>query len=98
MNQIIMPTPEPNSPLAPFGVLGFFNSGNLSLQLNLIESMVLSAEGELTVTMHSGHSQLLAPDAAKIFMADANEFVKKLLQQMHQPKVVGVPPGTQLRM
>jgi len=97
MNRIILPTPEPSSPLAPFGVLGFFQSGNLSLQLNLIESIVLSAENEITVTMHSGHCHLLSADAGKIFLADANEFVKRLLQQMQQPQIVGVPPGTQIR-
>jgi len=97
MNRIIIPTPEPSSPLAPFGVLGFFHSGNLSLQLNLIESIVLSADGELTVTMHSGHCHLLAADAAKIFLADANEFVKRLLERVNQPQIVSVAPGSQLR-
>lgn len=96
MSQIILPVPQSGSPFAPFNVLGFFHSGNLCLQVNLIESMVLNESGELTITMHTGHSHLLGEDAAKIFLADANEFVKGLLQQMQRPQVLGVPPGAQL--
>jgi len=96
MSQIILPGPQSGSPFAPFNLLGFLHSGNWCLQISSIDSMIQDESGKLTVNMRSGQTHSLDPEAAKIFLADVNEFVKGILQQMQRPQVLGVPPGAQL--
>lgn len=98
MNRIIQPPSiEPGNPLLPFDVFGHIHSGSLSLKIALIESVELLEDGDIRVTMGSGTEFYFRGDDAKKFLADVSHVVTTILQQMQQPQILAVPPGTQLR-
>lgn len=97
MNKIITIAPQPGSPLAPLDVFGHVHSGERSLKIALIESVELHESGDVRVTMASGTKHEFTDGAGQKFLADINAVVAAILQQMQQPQILGVPPGTQLR-
>lgn len=95
--RIIISQTKEAHPLDVFTVFGHVRiSDNLTININQISSVELHSSDAIRVR-GGGYEYEFVGDDAKNFLTKFNELAAAILQQMSQPQIATVPPGTRLR-